>query len=294
MGSSGISFFLDLPNPTNMKRIIPALALCAAPLLAVCQDSTATRGGFRGFLDSNKGFRVGASLGSRFLPGSGGEVEVRYIDQSPSRDSLRAVLDIPSVKAVLAYQLYVEGEFNRFFLQAGVEGFFGKFQTHAPFIGIGYTPFRINSWDVRASARLTYGSGKYTLGDVVNNSVYFQIGDVQIYDPYLRMVYKDRYIGVIPAIGLDKSFGDHWGVQASANLFITVRHKTRVQFYGHNGDGKNSADDRAFSLTPVKENVGEVDMDEVDLDFIRDSEVIDKLPLYYTGLSILVGASYKF
>ncbi|MEO8066462.1 MAG: hypothetical protein ABI599_02090 [Flavobacteriales bacterium] len=260
-----------------------------------CQDTTATQGGgIKGFLASNKGFRVGVSIGPRLLPGSGGEVEVRYIDQSPSRDSLRAVLDIPAVKAVLAYQLYVEGEFNRVFLQAGLEGFFGKFHSHAPFIGIGVTPYRWKNWDVRLSARLTYGSGKYVLGDVENNSVYFQIGNTQIYDPYLRMIYRDRYVGVIPAIGLDKSIGKHWAVQASANLFVTVRHHTRVQFYGHNGDGKNSADDPGFSLKPTDDGTAEVDLDELDLDFIRDNEVIDKLPLYYTGLSFLAGVSYMF
>lgn len=268
------------------------LFLCSA---VQAQDSTGTQQkGIKGFFGDNKGFRLGISLGPRILPGGGGQVEVRYIDQSGSRDSLIQMLDIPTVKAVFAYQFYAEGEFDRFFIQLGVEGFFGKFRTNAPFLGIGFTPLRWKSWDVRTSARLTYGSGKYKLGDVVNNDIYFDIGGQRIYDEYLRMNYRDRYIGIVPAIGLDKTFGKHWAVQASANLFVTVRHRARVEFYGHNGDGKNSANDGKFQLKRPAENRSEVDLDDVDLDLIKDGEVIDKLPQYYTGLSFLAGVSYMF
>ncbi|MBK6776068.1 MAG: hypothetical protein IPG74_09590 [Flavobacteriales bacterium] len=276
-----------------MQRYVVFLSLILAVQLHA-QDSTSAVSG-KGLFADHKGFRVGVSLGPRILPGSGGQVEVRYVDQSPSRDSLRQTLDIPAVKVVLAYQLYAEAEFNRFFFQLGVEGFFGKFSSHAPFVGIGITPFRWKSWDVRTSARLTYGSGKYKLGDVVNNSDWFLIGGQKIYDDYLRMNYRDRYIGVVPALTLDKTFGKHWAVEAGASLFITVRHHARVEFYGHNGDGRNSADE-GFSFPPRRttDNASEVALDDVDMDFIRDGEVIDKLPQYYTGLSLLAGVSYMF
>lgn len=289
-------FRFELRTDLKMRTLLLTLLIV---LTYVCpaQDTTGTNGkGIKGFFGRHKGFRLGLSLGPRFLPGGGGDVEVRYIDQSPSRDSLRQVIKVPTVKTVLAYQFYAEGKFNRFFFQLGVEGFFGKFNTHAPFVGIGITPLRWKSWDVRTSARLTYGSGRLRLGDVENNSVYFLIGDQYIYDDYLRMNYRDRYVGIVPSIGIDKSFGRHWAVHASANLFITIRHDTRVEFYGHDGDGRNSAAKKKnpFSLSGPRDSTSEVDLDDVDLDFIMDGEVIDKLPQYYTGLSLLAGVCYMF
>ncbi len=277
-----------------MKSISTFILCLLYPMLIMAQDSTSTTSGIRKILGKQNGFRIGTSIGTRFLPGGGGDVIVNYVDQSPSRDQLTQYLDIPTVKTMIAYQFYVEGEYERFFLQAGIEGFFGKFRSSAPFVGIGYTPFRLGSWDVRASARLTYGGGRYKLGDVENNSIYFEIKDKRIYDNYLRMTYRDQYVGVVPALGIEKSFGDHWSVQASANLFITVRHDTRVEFYGHNGDGRRPRGSGPGNMMEPTSEIVEVGLKEVDLDFIKDGEVIDKLPLYYTGLSLLAGVSYLF
>ncbi|HRF82404.1 MAG TPA: hypothetical protein PL070_20240 [Flavobacteriales bacterium] len=263
------------------------------PVVAAGQDTTATGNLLSNLVDKNQGIRVGCNIGTRFMPGSGGKVFVSYIDQSPSRDELNQVLDIPGLKTLAAYQIFVEGEYAGFFLNAGVDGFVGKFRAAAPFIGIGYTPFKLGGWDVRASARLTYGSGTYILGDVVNNSVYFQIKDVKIYDPYLRMNYKDRYVGVIPTLGIEKNLTEHLVMHASANLFVTVRHHTRVEFYGHDGSGGKVKDTGRGARSQDIAKV-EVGLDEVDLDFIKDNEVIDKLPLYYTGLSLMAGVSYLF
>lgn len=262
------------------------------PSVVIAQDTSSTSG-ISNMLGKRNGIRVGASIGTRFLPGSGGSVLVRYVDQSPSRDRLEQFLDIPTLKTAVAYQLVAEGVYERVFLQAGIDGFFGKFRAAAPFVGIGYTPFRFKGWDVRASARLTYGGGRYILGDVENNSVYFQIKDIRIHDSYLRMTYRDQYIGVIPTIGLEKQLGEHWSVHASANLFITVRHNTRVEFYGHDGQGKKGSGMGSSDASGKRPTV-DVGLDEVDLDFIRNGEVIDKLPLYYTGVSFLAGVKYLF
>ncbi|MBP6313002.1 MAG: hypothetical protein KA408_12080 [Flavobacteriales bacterium] len=265
-----------------MKRLFPLLPLLVISYCANGQDSIPAPdpGGLS--IGKVNSFKIGLSLGPRFLPGTGGEVTVKYIDQSPSRDELIQVLDIPSVKVVPAFQLYAEAEVNRFFLQLGGEGFFGKFNTVAPFVGIGITPYRVKGMDVRVSARLSYGSGKYKLGDVVNNSVFFDVGGVKIYDDFLRMTYRDRYLSLIPAIGFEKNLGRHINVLLTANLHLTIRHKTRVEFYGHNGDGRKTAE-------PV-----DVDLKQVDLTFTRNGESIEKLPLYYSGLAVLASFNYAF
>lgn len=237
----------------------------------------------KGFLKSNKGIKLGVNIGPRLLPGSGGTILVQYIDQSPSRDRLDAVIDVPGVTLAFAYQAFAEGEFGRFHFQLGIDGFAGKLRAVAPFAGIGITPYRVGSMDVRVGARLSYGAGSYHLGDVVNNDLWFQIGSTRIYNDKMSMTYKDRFMALQPNIGLDKGIGDHWSLQAGLIVNLVLRHHTRVVFQG------------IEDATHEKTEPVEVGLKDVNLGFYReDGTQINKLPLHYTGVSITAGATYRF
>lgn len=267
----------------RVARMAAILVLLLATAAGQAQDSTSTKGGLKGFIKSNRGIKAGVSFGPRILPGSSETIIVRYIDQSPSQDRLDAVLNIPGVATVFAYQVFAEGEFDRFFLQIGVDGFAGKFDAVAPFVGMGFTPYRVGSMDVRVGARLSYGAGSYHLGDVVNNDEWFQIGGTRIHNDQMRMTYKDRFLALQPNIGLDKAFGDHWSLQAGIIANLVLRHHTRVVFQGIKDAGHDKTE-------PVQ-----VELDDVNLGFYRtDGENIKKLPIHYSGASLTVGATYRF
>lgn len=221
--------------------------------------------------------------GLRLLGGQRDSVRIEYIDESPSHDYMSKTIDLSGSGTVTAITAYYERENDTWSFQAGIDGFISSYWSIAAFVGGSYHLVNKDGFKVKAGGRLAYGIGRVKLGDVENNSSFFQIGGQQIYDRELRLSYKDSYVALTPNITIEKSLSDRIGIIASAAGTIAVRTKAMIEFQGSGNllDGANASEP------------AEVELNNVNLTMSQNGNKLDKLPLSYNGASLTIGLTYN-
>ena len=173
---------------------------------------------------------------------------------------------------------------DKLLLSIAFEGFINTYYTLGGTAGLHYLLFSTEKGtQLTAGATLGGGIGRYKLGTVDNNSLYFQIGDNLIYDASMDMKYTENFWSFSPQINFFQPIGESLRLVLNAQYNLGIRRNTTIAFYGSEG---NLSDPGAPNAT--------LPLDDVNVSFLQANQELNKLPLNYSGPSISLGVSYLF
>ncbi len=222
----------------------------------------------------NADLRVG--FGVRTLPTKSGEAFLRYVDQSPSRDSLSGSIILGGMKAPVFYELGYRSRKHPH-IGFGFEGYVG---TNCYSI-LGYLEMnqelkKASKHPTMVGIRASFGGARWSMGEVPRNGIYYKInGNIHYSTQNLNIKYRDNVATISPSISKEFTRANGKGIYLKAAANISFKMTPEVELSGIDTQGNYFNERVKFSDSAVS--------------FTHEDRERKKAPVYYSGVTLAVG-----
>lgn len=217
-------------------------------------------------------------IGLRWLPTKSGEIELVYIDDSPSADRLAGTFMLENSKTPLAYEIGIKDGFIKG-LGFGIDGYFGK-DAYAVNFYAEYMYDLASMNDLELGGRVSFGGARWVLGKVPRNGSYYLInGNKYTSNKDLTIKYRDNVATISPSIKKTFSISDSQGIYLRANVNLGIKMSPNVELSGETTSGD-------FFSEQVK-------LSDPSVSFTYENESSDRAPVSYSGFTVGVGFTWK-
>ena len=218
--------------------------------------------------------------GPRFLNTDPGEIQVNYIDNSPSMDELSTTTVIEDGYTNLGIQLgfkwgRYKGISHALTIDVSVGDNFGGLFTY----GLGYSiPKMINDrvLVIRPSVYVGFANYGFNVGSIENNAGFIQIEETQYTDPELDVLLRSQVLLYGPQLDAYYMFSDKIGAFFTLSYDIgSTNDRPTLEFSQPGGD-----------------KVTAVELEGDNPNVIYNGETLTSLPYNASGLRASLGISY--
>ena len=206
-----------------------------------------------------------------------------YVDESPSRDNITEVFDMPSSMYSASLRLGAEYEFpTPFFVKLQLEGYLAKISGFSIDGGIGYAiKNKKKTFSVRPQLLVSSGLTTLKLGDIYQNDLYIEVNGTQFYSNSVATSLRSRYLLLIPQLECATRVSDNLELRFSAELPLPIS-KGDPYVYFSGADRSNNQVDATESITAPN------------MDLYLNSNQLRSQNINFTFPGFHVGLAYKF
>lgn len=206
-----------------------------------------------------------------------------YVDESPSRDNITEVFDMPSSMYSASVRLGAEYEFTTpFFIKLQLQGYLAKISGYSIDGGIGYSiKNKKKTFAFRPQILLSSGLTTLKLGDIYQNDLYIQVNGTQFYSNSVATSLRSRYLLIIPQLEGASKLSNNLELRYSVELPLPIsKGDPYVHFTG--GDISNNQVEATEAITASN------------MDLYLDNNPLRTQNINFTFVGFQLGLAYKF
>lgn len=229
-------------------------------------------------------FRINGHMGMTPLKTSVGNLQISYVDESPSQDYIYSEVPIDKSKFGFNLGLSLDAQSaSGFFIRLGIEGALNEIKEFEINFGLGFELISRERMKVRLLGMLSYGSAWINLGDIYQNDTYIEVNNTRFYSPSVAIDLNRRHFLGHPELEFAIPFKQNTSLEFFANIGYQFALKVKTMHLSFTGTDINT--ENADASESIHAN---------NLDLSLDGQSINSNIIGVTGISARFGISYTF
>ena len=165
-------------------------------------------------------------------------IDFTYVDESPSKDRMRTLIDLE--KRFIAYggQAGLEWETDHAITWRAYYQYAVNSEGSTKAFGFGLGKIIGKNRNTRIGADVQIGSASVKLGDLIQNDEWIQVNSARFFSHEVKMRYRNYFVAINPYVSFEKPLVKGLFLRLNIGASAGLHTKSNITFRGEGEDGK--------------------------------------------------------